>query len=106
MDRELYDFVRKSLRYYRGEPKNPFDVRAWDSRERAVEFLKFRLWEAERRCVEGADAWDGILVAAGVEGASLEERAAALRRDMLEGVLEGIHSGAVDFRELLRQMEG
>ena len=42
---------------YRGEMDNPHDVNALMDEERAIQFLKYNLWDVERSILETPGTW-------------------------------------------------
>lgn len=42
---------------YRGEVDNPHDVDSLHDEERAIQFLRFHLWDTERSIIENPAAW-------------------------------------------------
>lgn len=53
----IEDYLRDLCRIYRGETDNPHDVDALTEEERAIQFLRFHLWDAERSLMEDPGGW-------------------------------------------------
>ena len=53
----LEDYLRELCVIYRGEMDNPHDVNAIIDEERAIQFLKFHLWDVERSLLETPGSW-------------------------------------------------
>ncbi len=53
----LEDYLRELCVIYRGEMDNPHDVNAITDEERAIQFLKFHLWDVERSLLETPGSW-------------------------------------------------
>lgn len=51
------DHLRDLCRIYRGETDNPHDVDSLLDDERAIQFLRFHLWDAERSILENPALW-------------------------------------------------
>ena len=55
--RGLEDYLRELCVIYRGEMDNPHDVNAIIDEERAIQFLKFHLWDVEKNLLETPGSW-------------------------------------------------
>jgi hypothetical protein len=53
----LEDYLRELCVIYRGEMDNPHDVNAIIDEERAIQFLKFHLWDVEKSLLETPGSW-------------------------------------------------
>jgi hypothetical protein len=51
------DYLKELCVIYRGEVDNPHDVTAVIDEERAIQFLKFHLWDVERSLLETPGSW-------------------------------------------------
>ena len=52
--------LRDLCRIYRGEEDNPHDVTALLDEERAIQFLRYNLWDVERCFMEAPAVWRSI----------------------------------------------
>jgi hypothetical protein len=53
----IEDYLRELCVIYRGEMDNPHDVNATTDEERAIQFLKFHLWDVEKSLLETPGSW-------------------------------------------------
>ncbi len=53
----IEDYLKDLCLIYRGEMDNPHDVNALVDEERAIQFLKYNLWDVERSILETAGTW-------------------------------------------------
>ena len=53
----IEDYLNELCMVYRGETDNPHDVDAITEEERAVQFLRFHLWDVERSILESPGSW-------------------------------------------------
>lgn len=53
----IEDYLNELCMVYRGETDNPHDVDAMTEEERAVQFLRFHLWDVERSILESPGFW-------------------------------------------------
>ena len=53
----IEDYLNELCMVYRGETDNPHDVDAMTEEERAVQFLRFHLWDVERSILESPGSW-------------------------------------------------
>lgn len=53
----LEDYLRELCVIYHGEMDNPHDVNAIIDEERAIQFLKFHLWDVEKSLLETPGSW-------------------------------------------------
>ena len=53
----IEDYLKDLCLIYRGEMDNPHDVNAFLDEERAIQFLKYNLWDVERSIMETPASW-------------------------------------------------
>ena len=53
----IEDYLKDLCLIYRGEMDNPHDVNAMLDEERAIQFLKYNLWDVERSILETPGTW-------------------------------------------------
>lgn len=53
----IEDYLKDLCLIYRGEMDNPHDVNALLDEERAIQFLKYNLWDVERSILETPGTW-------------------------------------------------
>ena len=53
----IEDYLKDLCLIYRGEIDNPHDVNAMLDEERAIQFLKYNLWDVERSILETPGTW-------------------------------------------------
>jgi hypothetical protein len=53
----IEDHLKDLCMIYRGEMDNPHDVNALMDEERAIQFLKYNLWDVERSIMETPASW-------------------------------------------------
>ena len=53
----IEDHLKDLCLIYRGEMDNPHDVNALMDEERAIQFLKYNLWDVERSILETPGSW-------------------------------------------------
>lgn len=53
----IEDYLKDLCLIYRGEMDNPHDVNALMDEERAIQFLKYNLWDVERSIMETPASW-------------------------------------------------
>ena len=66
----IEDYLKDLCLIYRGEMDNPHDVNAMLDEERAIQFLKYNLWDVERSILETPGTWRYLYI---------EEKAACLQ---------------------------
>ena len=53
----IEDYLKDLCLIYRGEIDNPHDVNAMLDEERAIQFLKYNLWDVEKSILETPGTW-------------------------------------------------
>ena len=53
----IEDYLRELCVIYRGEMDNPHDITAANNEERAIQFLRFHLWDVEKSILETPGKW-------------------------------------------------
>ena len=53
----IEDYLKDLCLIYRGEMDNPHDVNALLDEERAIQFLRYSLWDVERSIIETPASW-------------------------------------------------
>lgn len=61
-DKGIEDYLRDLCRIYRGEEDNPHDVNAMTDDERAIQFLRYHLWDVERSVIENPGYWRFLIL--------------------------------------------
>ena len=56
------DYLRELCIIYRGEVDNPHDVTAVIDEERAIQFLRFHLWDVEKSVLENPGEWRYLIL--------------------------------------------
>ena len=58
----IEDYLKDLCLIYRGEIDNPHDVNAMIDEERAIQFLKYNLWDVERSILERPGYWRFLII--------------------------------------------
>ena len=58
----IEDYLRELCVIYHGEMDNPHDVNAILDEERAIQFLKFHLWDVEKSVLENLGEWRYLII--------------------------------------------
>ena len=58
----IEEYLNELCLIYRGETDNPHDVDAMTEEERAVQFLRFHLWDVERSILENPGGWRYLIL--------------------------------------------
>lgn len=58
----IEEYLNELCLIYRGEKDNPHDVDAMTEEERAVQFLRFHLWDVERSILENPGGWRYLIL--------------------------------------------
>ena len=53
----IEDYLKDLCRIYRGEEDNPHDVNSLIDEERAIQFLRYNLWDVEKCIMEAPASW-------------------------------------------------
>ena len=53
----IEDYLKDFCKAYRGEEDNPYDVNATDDEERAIQFLRYHMWDIEKSIMEQPGYW-------------------------------------------------
>ena len=60
--RGVEDYLKEICKIYRGEEDNPHDVNALLDEERAIQFLRYHLWDVERSVLESPGYWRYLII--------------------------------------------
>ena len=58
----IEDYLIDLCKVYRGEEDNPHDVTALIDEERAIQFLRYHLWDVERSVLERPGYWRFLVI--------------------------------------------
>ena len=58
----IEDYLKDLCKVYRGEEDNPHDVNALIDDERAIQFLRYHLWDVERSVLERPGYWRFLVI--------------------------------------------
>lgn len=58
----IEDHLKDLCKVYRGEEDNPHDVNALIDEERAIQFLRYHLWDVERSVLERPGYWRFLVI--------------------------------------------
>lgn len=58
----IEDYLKDLCKVYRGEEDNPHDVNAMIDDERAIQFLRYHLWDVERSVLERPSYWRFLVI--------------------------------------------
>lgn len=58
----IEDYLKELCKVYRGEGDNPHDVNALIDEERAIQFLRYHLWDVERTVLERPGYWHVLVI--------------------------------------------
>lgn len=58
----IEDYLQDLCKVYRGEEDNPHDVNASDDEERAIQFLRYHLWDIEKSVMERPGYWRYLVI--------------------------------------------
>lgn len=58
----IEDYLKDFCKIYRGEEDNPHDVNATNDDERAIQFLRYHLWDIERSVMERPAYWRFLVI--------------------------------------------
>lgn len=58
----IEDYLQDLCKVYRGEEDNPHDVNASDDEERAMQFLRYHLWDIEKSVIERPGYWRYLVI--------------------------------------------
>ena len=73
----IEDYLRELCVIYRGEMDNPHDITAANNEERAIQFLRFHLWDVEKSILETPGKWRYLILE---EYGSIPVEASAMAR--------------------------
>ena len=58
----IEDYLKELCKVYRGEEDNSHDVNALIDEERAIQFLRYHLWDVERSVLERPGYWRFLVI--------------------------------------------
>lgn len=58
----IEDYLKGFCKVYRGEEDNPHDVNATDEEERAIQFLRYHIWDIEKSVMERPGYWRYLVI--------------------------------------------
>ena len=58
----IEDYLKDFCKAYRGEEDNPYDVNATDDEERAIQFLRYHMWDIEKSIMEQPGYWRYLVI--------------------------------------------
>ena len=58
----IEDHLKDLCQIYRGEEDNPHDVNSLMDEERAIQFLRYHLWDVERSILESPGEWRCLIL--------------------------------------------
>ena len=58
----IEDYLKDLCKVYRGEEDNPHDVNALIDDERAIQFLRYHLWDVEKSVLERPGYWRFLVI--------------------------------------------
>ena len=58
----IEDYLKDLCKVYRGEEDNPHDINATNDEDRAIQFLKYHLWDIEKSIMERPGYWRYLVI--------------------------------------------
>ena len=103
----IEDYLKELCLIYRGEMENPHDVDALLDEERAIQFLKYNLWDVERSILESPGTWRYLYIE---EKGSLPADDEAIARKIYEFAvrkkLERVKEFGIDLTDVYARLSG
>ena len=100
----IEDYLKDLCLIYRGEMDNPHDVNALLDEERAIQFLRYSLWDVERSIIETPASWRYLYLE---EKGSLPADDEAIARRIYDFAvrqkLERVKESGIDLTEIYRR---
>ena len=100
----IEDHLKDLCLIYRGEMDNPHDVNALLDEERAIQFLRYSLWDVERSIIETPASWRYMYLE---EKGSLPADDEAIARRIYDFAvrqkLERVKESGIDLTEIYRR---
>ena len=100
----IEDHLKDLCLIYRGEMDNPHDVNALLDEERAIQFLRYSLWDVERSIIETPASWRYLYLE---EKGSLPADDEAIARRIYDFAvrqkLERVKESGIDLTEVYRR---
>ena len=100
----IEDYLKDLCLIYRGEMDNPHDVNALLDEERAIQFLRYSLWDVERSIIETPASWRYLYLE---EKGSLPADDEAIARRIYDFAvrqkLERVKESGIDLTEVYRR---
>ena len=103
----IEDYLKDLCLIYRGEMDNPHDVNALVDEERAIQFLKYNLWDVERSILETPGTWRYLYIE---EKGSLPADDEAIARKIYDFAvkkkLERVKEFGIDLTDVYARLSG
>ena len=103
----IEDYLKDLCLIYRGEMDNPHDVDALLDEERAIQFLKYNLWDVERSILESPGTWRYLYIE---EKGSLPVDDEAIARKIYDFAvrkkLERVKEFGIDLTDVYARLSG
>ena len=103
----IEDYLKDLCLIYRGEIDNPHDVNALLDEERAIQFLKYNLWDVERSILETPGTWRYLYIE---EKGSLPADDEAIARKIYDFAvkkkLERVKEFGIDLTDVYARLSG
>ena len=103
----IEDYLKELCLIYRGEMDNPHDVDALLDEERAIQFLKYNLWDVERSILESPGTWRYLYIE---EKGSLPVDDEAIARKIYDFAvrkkLERVKEFGIDLTDVYARLSG
>lgn len=103
----IEDYLKDLCLIYRGEMDNPHDVNALVDEERAIQFLKYNLWDVERSILETPGTWRYLYIE---EKGSLPADDEAIARKIydfaIKKKLERVKEFGIDLTDVYARLSG
>lgn len=107
MPESVEDHLRARCRFYDGERMtNPYDITSSVPEDRAVEILKFHLWDVEKSVMDDPGLWrERLILAKGGIPSEASEAAKAIYEFAVKVKLEILRSFGTDLIDTYRKFK-
>ena len=103
----IEDYLKDLCLIYRGEMDNPHDVNALVDEERAIQFLKYNLWDVERSILETPGTWRYLYIEEkGSHPADDEDIARKIYDFAVRKKLERVKEFGIDLTDVYTRLSG
>ncbi len=103
----IEDYLKDLCLIYRGEMDNPHDVNALLDEERAIQFLKYNLWDVEKSILETPGTWRYLYIEEkGILPADDEAIARKIYDFAVKKKLERVKEFGIDLTDVYARLSG